>query len=197
MDWGSIPDWISAVATASAFVAAAFAAVPAYRQLKILEAQDAARRAREAEADAASVAIWARTGTDDGLPLLRYINLSGKPIYELTIWVATPEQRYLIYRTVTGPQSTTREMRQATAELRAAARASGYEPNWSELLDRSQLRCASRFRDSANRWWLRDFDGRLRSAADNQGVPERLLPSEVPFPDNSIVTAPHFRPPRR
>lgn len=178
LDWGNVPDWISAISTAIALAGAAGAAYAAFKQLRILEQQEVARQDRDKQADAAGVAIWARVGADDDLPVIRYINVSGKPIYELTIWIQTPSHTFLVHRTVTGPAQETRLMRKGTKEIYAAAEEAGYHPDWASLLESGQLQCASRFRDTANRWWLREFDGGLHSG-DNQRGEEGLVPSGI------------------
>ncbi|GAA2884482.1 hypothetical protein GCM10010472_48290 [Pseudonocardia halophobica] len=174
MDWGSVPDWFSAIATVGALGAAVFAGRAAYGQLKLLENENADRQRLERQADAAGVALWVRVGTEDKLPLVRYINQSGKPIYDLTIWIDTPAHRFRVHRAVAGPSSEPRRMRQGTAELRSIAERVDYGPDWAGLLNGAQLRCASRFRDSANQWWLRGFDGTLESATGRPAAPQGL-----------------------
>ncbi|MBW0089663.1 hypothetical protein I4I73_02115 [Pseudonocardia sp. KRD-184] len=189
MDLGSVPDWISAIATVGALVAAVVAGWAAYQQLTMLK-NDARKRQRlEDQADAAGVAIWVRVGTKDKLPLIRYINRSGMPIFELTVWIDTPDHRFRIYRTVAGPAFDTREMRQGTTELRAIAARLNYEPDWNGLLDETHLRCASRFRDSANKWWFRDFNGTLSGAKEKPGAPQRHGESNRNASDEGIGVA--------
>lgn len=188
MNWGSVPDWISAVSTAVALLAAAAAAIAAFRQLRILERQNAERQDQDRQADAAAVALWVRVGAEDLLPVIRYINVSGKPIYELTIWIQTPDRVFSVYRTVAGPAQETRPMRQGSRELREAAERSAYHPDWLTLLNERRLQCASRFRDSANRWWLRDFDGKLCGGTAGFDGYDRLQPADL-LSDEDAETA--------
>lgn len=174
----SVPDWISAVSTAGALVFAGVAAVAAFRQLGILRGQARDRQAREEQAGAAGVAVWVRVFDQGGrgrAPVLRYINSSGIPVYNLTIWVATPEHTFVVTRTVTGPSAAARVMVGGTQQMRQQSARLIYDPDWSALLERGDLTCAMRFRDSSNQWWLRDIDGML-SPATSTTTPTRRHP---------------------
>lgn len=166
------PDAISAGAAVLAAVIAIGAFGTAHRQLRILRRQESDRQARERQADAAKIAVWVRVTDRRGgppVPVLRYINLSGMPVYELTVWVRTPEHEFRVFRTVAGP-SGPRDMGRGTAEIAEAAADAAYDPDWLALLQNGELVCASRFRDASNQWWLRDVDGVLSEAT------ERSLP---------------------
>ena len=71
----------------------------------------------------------------------------------------------------------------AVAAFRQQTARVGYAPDWSALFQQGQLACAMRFRDSSNRWWLRDTNGML-SPADSSTTPTPRHPgSRVVDPD--------------
>jgi hypothetical protein len=174
IDWGSVADWVSAVATVAALLAAAYAARAAFRQLGVLEQQERDRREAHDIRDAARVAVWARIDVERGLPELRYINASGMPVHDLTLWVVTPEKTFEMHYVVDGPSAESKTMKRGTDELRRQIEISAYRPDWTRLLESGGLLCAAAFRDSANRAWLRDFHGLLTRVDDLRRVRARV-----------------------
>lgn len=180
MDTGSAAEWASAAVGLIAVIAAIIGGRAAWRanqnqlaELAILGQQEADRLETAKMDDASKIATWVRTEKDQ--PVIRYINTSTKPVYSLTIWVSTPDYSFRIERSVTGPYAEGRDMRTASAQLRDLAADRGYLPDWRSLLANQNLLCASTFRDSAGRWWSRDFTGQLRQADDADLAMERVL----------------------
>ncbi|QJY50110.1 hypothetical protein [Pseudonocardia broussonetiae] len=185
-DWGSVADWVSASATVAALLAASYAARVAYRQLRVLEDQEEYRQRAEKIRDASRVAVWVRIDAMSALPELRYVNASGMPIYDLVLWVATPEQTFTIVYVVDGPSAESKTMVRGTDDLQRQICESTYRPGWTQLLESGHLVCAAAFRDSVNRRWFRDFHGRLSEVEEQEDVGTRFAAHRVArFPRDS------------
>ena len=175
IDWGSVPDWISAAATVAALLAASYAARVGYRQLKVLEVQEQDRQRAERIRDASRVAVWVRVDEVRALPELRYVNASGMPIYDLSLWVVTPGHTFRVVYVVDGPAAESKTMVRGTADLQRQITERAYGPDWTHLLKSGRLVCAVTFRDSVNRTWFRDFHGRLTEVDGSATVEERVM----------------------
>jgi hypothetical protein len=53
----------------------------------------------------------------------------------------------------------------------------GTPPDWADLLERGEFWCAAAFCDTAGRWWLRDFRGRLSRQPDEAAARRELAAS--------------------
>lgn len=98
VDWGSAPDWLTAVTTTGAFVAAGYAARATWTLTRTEVGRDADRRAADAQAFQADyIAAWMRwvdyaepiefaelTVSDAG-PGFRVRNSSRLPVYDVAL----------------------------------------------------------------------------------------------------------------
>lgn len=95
-DFGTVPGWISALSTFLALVAACFAAVFAYHQVKAAQAQvealkaEARDRAQEKRRELASqVAAWLAKDASDNFVVL-ILNASKQPVYDAVLSFIAP-----------------------------------------------------------------------------------------------------------
>lgn len=181
MQWGSVAELTTAVATVGALLAAALAARAAIqtnnrqnRRLLRLEVADRERSAAAERRQAEAVACWISLDKSSGLPVVCWTNSSGSPVYNVTLFLSTPcgttEVRYT-FGSPTSPPSLPRAQRLLLDEQ------GGLIESWERLLDEDEFRVAVIFRDCANRWWLRDYDGVLSGHPDE--VSARLVHREA------------------
>lgn len=177
MQWGSISDIVTAVAAVAALVAATFAAHAAIKtnvqqglQLERLEAADRERLAAEERKQAELVAAWLGLDrADSPVPVVRWSNSSAQPVYDVTYFMSTPfATTEALYR-FAGPTEPTTRPRAQQALLSAQDE---LVESWEQLLAEDQFRVAVTFRDSGNRWWLRDYFGTVTKQVDEQAARE-------------------------
>jgi hypothetical protein len=170
LELGSFADLLSGFGTVAALVAASVAARAAIKtnnqqgvQLRHLEEAEKERREREEQRVAGVVAAWA--GMDDNGAIVRFVNGSGLPVYDLSIWVLTPDRLFCVEYATHGPTSNSRPLRRVGIDLNTYATDADV---WASWLNEGKFRAAAVFRDTTNKWWLRGFDGSLSQQPDRQ-----------------------------
>ncbi len=161
---GSVAELISAVATTGALVAAVVAARAAMQTTR--QQGDELRRLRDADErrDAAGVAFWMAVD-HDRRPGVRSSNSSRLPIYDLAVWVAVPGELLAVHYRSLGPTIGENLLSRTQRAMEDWAAGQETAVDWSRLFGADAIGCAACFRDTANRWWLRDFDGMLREVS--------------------------------
>ncbi|WP_167197442.1 hypothetical protein [Brevibacterium pigmentatum] len=98
-EYGSVPDWISAVSTFLAFCAAAFAATYAFQQMKSAQDQvdalesEATERGREKRREQASqISAWLTKDVLDSFEV-RVFNASNQPVYNAVLSFIAPNNQ--------------------------------------------------------------------------------------------------------
>jgi hypothetical protein len=174
LETGSLAELVSAFGALAALFAAGIAAKAAVntnrqqtRQLAHLEESERRRRTDADQKDATKIATW--TGLDDGRPVIRLINQSGLPVYELTVWVKLGGSLLKVPYVAHGPAET-RVLRRATAAILAWAESQEEATDWGQIFSNRGFLCATTFRDTSNRWWLRDFEGVLSSQVGQESA---------------------------
>lgn len=175
MEWGSVGELVSGVSALGALVAATFAARAAIktnnqqsRQLDHLEKAELERREAARREQAEMVAAWISLDKTSDLPQVWWANSSARPVYCVTLFLSTPygtaEARYN-FGGPTESRSLPRAQK-ALLEHPGAARVA----SWTQLLNDDSFGIAVAFRDSASRWWFRDYTGMLTSHADENSA---------------------------
>ncbi|MFD6139094.1 hypothetical protein [Promicromonospora sp. NPDC060271] len=91
---GTVPDWITAIATVAAVVFAYFAARAAGHQLTVLR-QEAAARAREGRMSQARLVYWTEEGPKTGRFGFRLVNASAEPLVDAVVHITAPKESKL------------------------------------------------------------------------------------------------------
>lgn len=183
---GTWPEWIEALATAAAFLAAAVAALYAAGVFSLEEARDRRREVAEHQAQAELVAVWlARgVGTSSGPELSRQYevqvrNASDLPIFDLRISASitmTFGGRRLPHKAAFAaqllpPTDAPQGIARGTAvwTVPADVHALPHETRKEVLSTRRETQAITyTFRDSGGRRWARDDEGRLSQIAGSE-----------------------------
>jgi hypothetical protein len=178
VELGSLAELLSAFGTLAALVAAGIAARAAIRtnnqqadQLRQLEEAERRRQVEAEQREAAMVALW--PGVNQDGPAIWYMNRSGLPVYGLLIRARIPGRTFELTWQSLGPAFRDDPLGRMRRELLAHA-PDGTRPDWAGLLESGQFWCAAIFCDTAGRWWLRDFRGRLSRHPDEDAARREL-----------------------
>ncbi|AXE37576.1 hypothetical protein [Acidipropionibacterium virtanenii] len=198
MDPGSLADWISAVATVAATVAAVFAGFYAYKALGIEQAGDAERHEDRRRAQAEQINAWAEhlrpgshgsgpTGSDPNRVRLvvKLQNLSNAPVYAVRLGFILGRRP----REGEVPDGVNPPKRPLYADWEFLLPPTDgplvlVEFNWravqawqdwrlkQEALNHMDARpyVELTFQDGSGTWWLRDARGRLTDISENDAV---------------------------
>ena len=191
----SITDWITAITTAAAALAAGIAAVLAGRQLKLLAVDrksDSEARRRE---QAAKFSAWPHFSQEAMQLQLIFMNASASPVYDVkgTVFIEG-KKAFVFERGTLGPDSAARVDERASGILRdriddmlrrelgneavnrktaLGARYADSDVLWREgdLVERTTVEVS--FRDAAGVQWKREGDGQLVRVAAMADLPEQ------------------------
>lgn len=153
VDWGSVPDWVTASATGLGFLGAL---VLLRRQLVAYRAGEEDRRREHA------VGVGAWVDLDNYANLVLHVRNDGRaPIYDcfVTLTFQGAKEGMIITRSFKSiPSNVTRD-----APLGGHSLYPDHDPDVSLW-----------FRDSAGQQWLREADGKLQELPDDWQPPSRL-----------------------
>jgi hypothetical protein len=165
---GSVADWVNAVGTLLAFLGAASAAIIAWNsyrtqlrqtalQISALEQSERHRQVEQERAQASKVAFW--VGVTARGPGVAYVNLSGLPVYDISVHAVVPGRTFTVEYQALGP--TPQEIVLGRVRTELIEGVTDDRNVWHDLLRRSQFSCVASFRDASDHWWIRDRHGRL------------------------------------
>lgn len=201
IDWGDVPTW---VAGAGAFVALVFARRAANsaseastyqaEQIEQLEAEVKRRDQEQKRNLASKVEVYIRMERRDdrvGDPprqgvkaIAKYINTSGMPIYDASIFCFTPSLRLERYYHILGPDEK-RDLRLLTERLEELLPV--FDSEW--LPHVPSIRAACAFRDAEGLWWTR-IRGMLERADGQEEASKRAGESQSYEQTEEIGDAP-------
>ena len=168
MDFGSLPDWVAALAASAALLFARSAVMAANHtnhaqaaQLARLEEEDRHRIAAERRAQADKVAAWLVISGATAQPLARFVNHSGLPIYDAVVMCSAPWGNEVVSYPAMSPQSSPHELRWVNEKIVLGREAAGEKRSWQDLHRRDLLPLTITFTDVGGRRWRRESRGDL------------------------------------
>ena len=166
VQWGTVPDWFSAVGSVAALFfagGAAWAAIRGMRQQDLqIRRMEASERRREEEREreqASQVAAWIILETG-ALPSVICVNASGRPVYNVLLTMRAGSLTLACDYAVKGPDAAPKKLNYATGQLLEMGHPS--DTDWTTLYRSGDLRVSMRYQDVVGKIWERSEEGRLR-----------------------------------
>lgn len=156
--WGTVPDWVEAVSTLGALIAAGAAVIAANTQLQHLRDREINRIEAERRQQASHVAVWLEYDTYGGTKVY-YSNQSRLPIYNATVVCRTPwgvvtHTEFPVLRPTTQPTP----LGDVISDIESTATPETLQ-NWPSVVNRIQVGIA--FQDANEVPWARHPNGYL------------------------------------